>query len=351
MLRHAAGLRHPGVAAAFAAALLFGAGMPMAKLLLDSVGPVMFAGLLYLGSGMGLVLYRRLRRLPAVVLAPQERVVLAASVIVGGVVGPVLLLLGLSRLPASVASLLLNAEGVFTALIAWFVFRENVDRRIALGMLAIVAGATVLSWPSEFELSAPWPSLALLGACLAWGIDNNLTRRLALSDATWIAAVKGLGAGLTNLLLAVALGATLPRFPVVAGAMVLGLATYGVSLALFVIALRHLGTARTGAYFSSAPFFGAALAVTMGEPITLRLMVAGALMGSGLWLHLTEHHLHLHRHPALGHEHAHLHDPHHQHQHDGADGSTTGAHSHWHHHEPQAHAHPHYPDAHHRHEH
>lgn len=181
--------------------------------------------------------------------------------------------------------MLLNAEGVFTALLAWFAFKENFDRRIALGMVAIMAGATVLSWPGEARFSGLWPALAVLGACFAWGIDNNLTRKVSLSDATWIASVKGLVAGSVNLVLAFGLGATVPPLPNLAGAMVLGFFAYGVSLALFVVGLRHLGTARTGAYFSVAPFFGAVLAITLGEPVTLPLIIAGVLMAIGIWLH------------------------------------------------------------------
>jgi drug/metabolite transporter (DMT)-like permease len=177
----------------------------------------------------------------------------AGAIVSGGIVGPVLLMLGLTGMQASGASLLLNAEGVFTALLAWFAFKENFDRRIALGMLAIVTGSMVLSWPGEARFAGVWPALAILGACSAWGIDNNLTRKVSLTDATWIASVKGLVAGSVNLILAMVLGASLPSLPSLTGTMVVGFLAYGVSLALFVVALRHLGTARTGAYFSVAP--------------------------------------------------------------------------------------------------
>lgn len=339
-----------GVGAALAAAVLFGAGTPLAKALLGAVSPWLLAGLLYLGSGLGLALWRTARRAPAVRLARDEWPWLAGAVLAGGVVGPVLLMLGLSAMPASGASLLLNAEGVFTALLAWFVFKENVDRRIALGMLAIVAGAVVLSWPGEARFGAVWPALAVLGACLAWGIDNNLTRKVSLSDATWIAMVKGLVAGSVNLGLALMLGASLPSAATLAGAAVLGFFAYGISLALFVVALRHLGTARTGAYFSVAPFFGAVLAVLgLGEPVTPALLVAGALMALGVWLHLSEHHEHLHTHEAMEHEHEHAHDAHHQHHAPGE--AVPERHSHRHRHDPLTHAHSHFPDQHHRHSH
>jgi drug/metabolite transporter (DMT)-like permease len=344
------GLRKPGVMPALLAAALFGAGTPLAKLLLESVSPWLLAGLLYLGSGVGLTLHRRARRAPAVRLPRHELPWLLGAIGAGGVVGPVLLMLGLSGMPASGASLLLNAEGVFTALLAWFVFKENFDRRIALGMVAIVAGALVLSWPDEARFAGVWSALAVLGACLAWGIDNNLTRKVSLTDATWIAAVKGLVAGLVNLTLAFGVGASLPAWPSLAGAMVVGFLAYGVSLALFVLSLRHLGTARTGAYFSVAPFFGAVLAIALGEPVTVPLLVAGTLMAVGIWLHLTERHGHAHTHEILGHEHDHMHDEHHQHCHDPS--VTPGsAHRHWHRHEPLTHTHEHFPDAHHRHKH
>ncbi|MFN0182261.1 MAG: DMT family transporter [Aquabacterium sp.] len=343
-------LVHPGVAAALAAAALFGAGTPLAKQLLGTVDPWLLAGLLYLGSGVGLALWRLLSRAVPVKLPADQRVWLAGAVVAGGILGPLLLMFGLSRMPASGASLLLNAEGVFTALLAWFAFKENFDRRIALGMVAIVAGALVLSWPGDARMGEAWPALAVLGACAAWAVDNNLTRKVALADATWIASVKGLVAGSVNLALGLAIGASLPPVPWLAGAMLLGLAAYGISLTLFVVALRHLGTARTGAYFSVAPFFGAALAVAwLGEPVTPGLLLAGALMAIGVWLHLTEEHVHAHTHDAEEHEHEHEHDAHHQHEHAGA--LVAGRHSHRHRHEPLTHTHAHFPDAHHRHRH
>ena len=342
-------LRNPGVLAALAAAVLFGAGTPVAKLLLDDVSPWMLAGLLYLGSGVGLGLYRLIRRPARVRLTRRELVPLGGAVFFGGMVGPVLLMFGLIGMPASGASLLLNAEGVTTALLAWFVFRENFDRRIALGMAAIVAGAVVLSWPGQPDFAGIWPTLAILGACLAWGIDNNLTRQVALHDATWLAAVKGLVAGPVNLALAFALGASLPPLMNVGAAMLTGLFAYGISLVLFIVALRHIGTARAGAYFSIAPFFGAVLAIAMGDPVTIPLIIAGALMALGVWLHLTERHEHPHTHEPFAHDHWHTHpDEHHDHEH--AEPVPDGTrHRHAHAHAELTHTHEHYPGSHHRH--
>lgn len=344
------GLRQPGVLAPLTAAILFGAGTPLAKQLLNTVSPWLLAGLLYLGSGVGLALYRLITRPPAVRLPRNELLWLIGAITSGGIIAPVLLMVGLTGMPASGASLLLNAEGVFTALLAWFAFKENFDRRIALGMIVIVAGAAILTWPGEARFAGLWPTLAILGACFAWGIDNNLTRKVSLTDATWIASVKGLIAGMVNLSLAFALGATLPPLTNLAGALLVGFFAYGVSLALFVIGLRHLGTARTGAYFSIAPFLGAILAVAMGDAVTLPLIVAGLLMAIGIWLHLTEQHEHLHHHDDLIHEHEHLHDEHHQHSHD-CPVSPGVPHKHSHQHQPLEHSHPHFPDSHHRHKH
>lgn len=341
----------PGIYAALGAAALFGGGTPLAKLLLGNVNPWVLAALFYLGSGIGLWLYRALRQSAPATLAANEWPWLGGAIFSGGVVGPVLLMYGLTHMPASGASLLLNAESVFTALIAWMAFKENVDRRIAFGMLAIVIGAVILNWPESTSIANVAPALAVLGACLAWGIDNNLTRRVSLNDATWIAAMKGLVAGSVNLALALGIGAALPSIPFILGAAVVGFGAYGVSLALFVVGLRHLGTARTGAYFSVAPFFGAVIAVPLlGEAVTPALVLAGLAMGLGVWLHLTESHHHVHAHEPLEHEHAHQHDAHHRHPH-VAGMTTDGVHRHRHTHEPMTHDHAHFPDAHHRHPH
>ncbi|WP_304351474.1 DMT family transporter [Comamonas testosteroni] len=344
-------LANRGVVAALSAAVLFGAGTPAVKMLLEHASPWLMAGILYLGSGIGLLIYRLVTQAPAVALKRNEMGWLAGAVVAGGMMGPLLLMTGLSGMAATDASLLLNAEGVLTAVLAWFVFKENFDRRIALGMVAIVAGAIVLSWPSQTGTASLWPTLAVLGACLSWAIDNNLTRKVSIADASFIAMMKGLAAGATNLLLALATGAVWPLPGVVALGTVIGFLSYGTSLVLFVIALRYLGTARTGAYFSIAPFFGAVLAIAfLGEPASPRLLVAGVLMGIGVWLHLTETHQHEHTHELLEHSHEHEHDEHHQHVH--ADGSMpTGKHAHLHTHEPMTHTHEHFPDIHHQHDH
>ncbi len=346
-----------GVWAALGSAFLFGAGTPLAKWLLDQMSPWMLAGLLYLGSGIGLGIYRLLRGSVTPRLNPSEMRWLMAAVVCGGGIAPVLLMFGLSAMPSSHAALLLNAEAVLTTLLAWAVFKENLGKRIALGMAAIVAGALLLSWPQSEVLKGVqpeslWPALAVLLACLFWALDNNFTRKVALAGASWVACVKGLVAGVSNLLLAFALGATLPDLSKIPVAMLVGFLAYGVSLALFVVALRHLGASRAGAYFSTAPFVGALFSVLfLAEPVSWQLLVAASLMALGIWLHLTEHHGHTHQHEVLEHEHQHSHDEHHAHQHEGVLAVLAGPHSHRHRHEPLEHSHPHYPDAHHRHPH
>ncbi len=338
-----------GIFAALAAALLFGASTPLAKLLLGEASPWLLAGLLYLGSGLGLAAVLLFKRSPSASIPGREKLALAGAILAGGVIGPLLLMWALARMPASSAALLLNAEAVFTALVAWFAFRENFDRRIALGMVLIVAGAAVLSGASQ--AASLVPSLAVLGACLAWALDNNLTRKVSLADPRIVAMTKGLVAGTTNTALALAAGASLPSAPILGSALVVGWLGYGVSLVLFVVALRELGTARTGAYFATAPFAGAVLAVlVLGEPVTAALFAAGALMAAGVWLHVTERHTHLHTHEPLEHTHEHEHDEHHRHEHEPPVPPGT-RHTHVHRHERLTHEHAHYPDAHHRHGH
>jgi drug/metabolite transporter (DMT)-like permease len=345
-----------GAGLAILSAALFGASTPFAKLLIGGgADPWLLAALLYLGSGLGLGLVQLMRRLigAEAAEAPLRRADLpwlGLIVLSGGVIGPGLLMAGLATSSASSTSLLLNLEGLATMSIAWVVFRENVDRRLLLGAAAILAGAVVLSWqgrPGGLGLA----SFAIVGACVAWGIDNNLTRKLSGGDPVQIAAIKGAVAGATNLVLALAAGAHLPAAGIVGSAAVVGFLGYGVSLVLFVLALRGLGSARTSAYFSTAPFIGAVLAIAMfGEPMTPVLAAAGALMAVGLYLHLAERHEHEHEHEAIEHEHRHVHDAHHQHAHDPA--TPAGEpHTHRHRHLPIVHAHPHYPDLHHRHRH
>lgn len=339
---------------AIVAAGLFGASTPLAKLLLGDVPPVLLGGLLYLGSGLGLSLFRVLRDRgwTATGMRREDWPWLLGAILFGGVLGPVALMYGLTRVSGSAASLMLNLESVLTAVLAWVVFKENADKRIVWGMLAIVAGGAVLSWQPDTTGKSSLTGLgAITLACLCWAIDNNLTRKVSAADPVFIAGSKGLLAGVVNSTIALMLGARLPGLEATLLAMTAGLLGYGISLVMFVLALRGLGTARTGAYFSTAPFIGSTLSlVFLGEAASPAFWAASALMGIGVWLHLTETHEHEHTHAPLEHSHAHVHDEHHQHAHDpGID--TAEPHAHWHRHAPISHKHPHYPDIHHQHSH
>ncbi|MBE2242601.1 MAG: DMT family transporter [Burkholderiaceae bacterium] len=343
---------------ALAAALLFGASTPLAKLLTGDVQPLLLAGLLYLGSGIGLgaVLLVRALRAPAVGstmrLARGDMPWLAGAIVFGGLLGPALLMWGLTQTDAASASLLLNVEGVLTAVIAWVVFKENADRQVVLGMVAIVAGGALLSWgPQAAAASRPAGALLIAGACLCWAIDNNLTRKVSANDPMLVACLKGLIAGACNTALALGSGAGLPPAGPTAAALIVGFLGYGLSLTLFVVGLRTLGTARTGAYFSVAPLFGVIVSLVLWpQPPSMPFWVAAALMSLGVWLHVRERHSHVHTHLPLEHAHRHRHDEHHRHRHDVSwDGKEP--HAHPHRHEALTHEHPHYPDIHHRHSH
>ena len=339
-------MRRRAIAYALLSAALFGASTPLAKLLLGATSPLLLAGLLYLGAGVGLLIWSRGRLKP---IARGDVPWLAAAVAAGGIAGPALLMFGLARTDAATASLLLNLEAVFTAAIAWVAFRENVDRRVFAGMVAIVAGGALLSFEGTPHLQSGM--LLIAAACFAWAMDNNFTRRISAGDAVTLACIKGLVAGSANLLFALVQGAALPAPGIVAAAGVVGLFGYGVSLALFIVALRELGTARTAAYFSVAPFFGAALAlIVLGGTAGWAFWGAALLMALGVWLHLSERHRHAHVHAPMAHEHEHVHDEHHRHAHEFAwDGSEP--HTHPHRHAALSHSHSHHPDLHHRHSH
>ncbi len=351
-------MNRSAVVLALLSAALFGVSTPAAKVLLGTTHPAVLAGLLYCGAGVGIAIVRRIGRSASVQAGRSEAALgrsdvpyLAGAIVAGGIAGPILLMAGLQRTDASAASLLLTLEGVATALMAWFVFHENFDRRIALGMACLVAGAVVLSWTGRPEMSGILGPLAIVGACVAWGLDNNLTRKVSLANPLQIVELKGLIAGPVNLALGLATGGQLPALSVASVAGLVGFLGYGVSLVLFVYALRHLGTARTGAYFSTAPFLGAIAAlVLLREPLTVQLLAAGVLMAIGVWLHLTEHHEHEHVHGPMEHAHSHVHDEHHQHEH-AAEDPPGEPHTHAHRHTRLRHRHPHVPDMHHQHKH
>lgn len=347
-----------GATSALVAAVLFGLSTPVAKQLVGSIDILMLAGLLYLGSGVGLSLWYGLRRrfmthahAHEAGLRRHDLPWLVGAVVLGGILGPILLLYGLMSIEASTAALLLNLEGALTALAAWLFFREHYGLRLLLGMGLVTAGGVLLAWPAAAAPLVSSGVLAIAGACLVWAIDNNFTRRIAAADPVQIAAIKGTAAGGVNLSLAYMFDSPWPVVTAAAAAMLVGFVGYGASLALFVRALRQLGAARTAAYFSIAPFLGAAFAIVwLNETTGGYFWAAAVLMAAGVWLHLSEHHDHWHAHVGYVHDHAHGPDPHHRHIHDFPwDGKRP--HSHPHVHEPLTHSHPHAPDLHHRHRH
>jgi len=343
----------PATLAAFGAAFLFGSSTPFAKQLVGNVSPLLLAGLLYLGSGIGLALARLIknRGWRSSGLLKNEWIWLGGTIGFGGMLAPTLLMTGLIQMTAATASLLLNLETVLTAVLAWIFFKEHTDRRIMFGMLLIVIGGAVLAWPSQITKQNWLGSLAIIGACFCWAIDNNLTRKISSADSLFIAGSKGLIAGIVNIILGLTMGLTFPDWSKISYALLVGFLGYGVSLVLFILALRGLGTARTGAYFSTAPFIGAAIAIVFfNAPTSTVFWISAILMGIGVCIHLTEAHEHTHTHEPLFHNHRHIHDEHHQHLHDFPwDGKEPHAHPHQH--EPITHSHHHYPDIHHRHKH
>lgn len=341
--------RTRGAANGLAAAALFGASTPIAKLLLPGFGPLALASLLYLGAGLALLAPPLLRGSPEARLRREDAPRLALIAVLGGIVGPVLLLTGLARLPAITSSLLLNLEAPFTMLLAIVLFREHLGGR-ALGSSALViAGAVVLGLGSDALRVDLGGMLAITAACLCWAVDNNLTQGLSIRDPVALVRAKTLGAGALSLGLALVAGQSFPGAGAIAGALLLGSLSYGLSIVLDTRALRLLGAAREAAFFATAPFVGAVLSVPLlGErPTWIDAAGAGGMVLGVLFL-LREEHDHLHTHVELEHEHLHVHDEHHDHPHGG---SSAEPHAHPHRHEPITHAHAHVSDVHHRHPH
>jgi len=340
-----------------AAAALFGVSTPLAKLLLPGTGPLALASLLYLGAGLGLVVYgaavRAVSRRPSheASLRREDLPIIAGIVLAGGVLAPVLMLDGLSRISAVSASLLLNLEAPFTILLALIVFGEHLGVRAGLACLLVLAGAVALTYqPGEWRVGT-LGAFEIAGACLLWGLDNNLTQRLSLRDPVAIVTVKALGAGTCTLFLAWAASAPWPGFGAISAAGAVGAVCYGLSLVLDTYALRLLGAAREAAWFSTAPFAGALGAVALlGERLRPADLAAMALMVAGAVLLLRERHRHAHAHEEMTHDHLHVHDEHHRHEHPGG-AEVVEPHSHPHRHASLVHDHPHVPDMHHHHAH
>jgi drug/metabolite transporter (DMT)-like permease len=340
----------PGLLRGLGAALLFGLSTPVAKRLLPGTGPFTLAALLYLGSGVGFLLLGRL--LPRSGEAPLRRSdapLLAAVTASGGVVAPVLLMVGLSRLDGTTASLLLNLELPLTIALAVGLFGEHLGGRELAGAAAVVAGSVLLGWGGGGAKADLLGTLAVAGATLGWALDNNLSQRLALRDPVAVVRVKTVVAGAVNVLLALLARERFPGAPAVAATLVTGFLGYGVSIVLHMLAIRELGAARQGTLFATAPFAGALAALPiLGERLSPRQLVAGAVMAIGVAAMIRARHRHSHAHEPMEHEHLHVHDEHHRHPHEPA---ASGPHSHPHRHGPLVHEHEHTPDPHHRHGH
>jgi len=335
-----------GAVLGLGSALLFGLGAPVSKLLLPRTQPLTLAALLYFGAGAAF-LVARARRSEAP-LTRADAPVLAAAVIAGAALGPVLMLWGLARVSGLGGSLLLNLEAPFTIALAVLAFGEHLSRREALAAAVIVAGAALLGARGDWSGSG-LGAAAIALACACWALDNNLAARLALKDPVRVLRIKALCAGALNLALSFALGQSLPPIAACAAALALGSVSYGASLLLYLRAQRVLGAARQGALFAAAPFAGAAAAVPLlGDRPAPLDVVAAVIMALGVAALLRAKHAHLHTHQPLEHDHLHVHDAHHQHAHDGP---LTEPHSHAHRHDALTHAHAHVSDAHHRHPH
>lgn len=333
------------------AAASFGLSAPVAKRLLADLSPQQLAGLLYVGAGVALTVYRGLRR--ATDEAPLQRSdapTLTLLVLCGGIAGPLLMLFGLQRTTAVTGSLLLNLEAPFTIALAVLLFGEHLGRRAAMAIVLVLAGVAVLGFHGGSQGTDLIGAALLAAACAAWALDNNLTQRLSLRDPIAIVRVKTLVAGGANLTIGVLLGGW-PDVRVVAIAMTLGAVSYGASVVLDAYALRLIGAAREAAYFATAPFMGAlASTVVVGERIAVSDAIAMAVMAGGIALLLRERHGHTHVHEPIEHLHVHVHDEHHRHEHDAAD-PPGEPHAHTHTHARLEHDHEHVPDLHHRHEH
>ena len=339
-----------GAALALAAAVLFGASTPLVQLYGAGLGAFTTAALLYAGAAVvGALSRKHIGREARLQRTDAPRLLAMAGL--GAVIGPVALAWGLQRTSGTSASLMLTLEAAFTAVLAWWLYRETIGRRVWAALALLLGGGALLVLDQGAIGGArPWGLLAVLMATAAWGVDNTLSRALAERDPGQVVLVKSALGAASTALLALALRETAPGWTAALALLAVGAAGYGLSLRLYLLAQRAFGAARTGSVFAFAPFIGAALALALGERSASPLLVAGsALMLLGVVFHLSESHLHEHEHEALDHEHAHGHDDgHHDHVHDPV---PVGRHSHPHHHAPLRHDHPHVPDAHHAHRH
>ncbi|MDA8414269.1 MAG: EamA family transporter [Desulfobacteraceae bacterium] len=349
------GLMH-GPLLATLSAVLFGISPALCKLVIGEMSPILLAGLLYLGSGIGLSFVLVRQRINIIRetrgISRLHRLKLLCAVLAGGVIAPLCLVYGIKHGKASEVALLLNLETVATTIIAWRIFKEQVSRNVWAGKVLIVLAASVIILKSPEGLAFSASGILVVLACIFWGIDNNLTRDVDELPATALAAIKGYGAGLFNIILAAVLGFGTFEAYQIGGALLIGALSYGTSLVFFIGALRKIGSARSSTFFAIGPFIGVLTSlILLHEQPPAFFWLAAALMLAGVLCLYRERHEHPHAHGALTHRHQHTHDQdeHHRHLHDEKDNSEP--HDHYHVHERLTHRHVHWPDTHHRHGH
>jgi Permeases of the drug/metabolite transporter (DMT) superfamily len=344
---------------ALLAALLFGLSTPLSKLLLGQIEPIPLAAFLYIGSGTGLLLLKALQYIAGnrtkneAPLSVRDIPWLSGAILFGGIIAPIVLMLSLKKTPASTAALLLNFEGAGTAIIAYFLFKESIGKRVWIAIGCVTTASILLSYDFSNQWGFSLGALGIICACFCWGIDNNFTRNISLKDPISIVLIKGFGAGFFSLFLSLMLKDPLPDFKTMLIAMLLGFFSYGISIVLYVLALRSLGSSRTSVFFGTAPFIGAALSfIICHDALNIMMIISLPIMVGGAILLLREDHVHKHIHQPIVHEHRHNHfDGHHNHTHLPGEIPSNGYHSHMHTHEFMEHEHPHNPDMHHRHSH
>ncbi len=341
------------------ASILFGASAPITKILLGEIEPIPLAALLYGGSGIGLLIFQfvnsmiKKEKIAEAPLKKKDFIWLSGAIVAGGIIAPIILLSGLKITPASTASLLLNFEGVATTIIAIVFFKENVGKQLLSAVALITIASVLLSWDFKNQWGLSIGALGIILACICWGIDNNFTRNISSKNPFSIVSIKGVASGLVSFMLSIILKSKMPDLKITVIAMVIGFFCYGLSIVLYVFAMRDLGSARTSALYGSAPFVGSILSfILLGDIPGNMFFIAAPIMLIGAILLLKEEHSHAHIHELVQHEHRHKHpDIHHEHEHIDGQTITNGYHSHYHTHKLVEHTHTHFPDINHRHAH
>lgn len=323
---------------AILAAALYAINIPLSKLLLVAVQPTMMAAFLYLGAGIGLFLLGTVSREQGEKLTKAE-FPYTLGMIVLDIAAPILLMLGLQYTNSANASLLNNFEIVATSLIAFFVFREALSKRLALAILLVTAASIVLTFEGTGSFRFNRGSLLVLGAACCWGLENNCTRMLSSKSSVQITTIKGIFSGLGSLIVALVTGEQIPGILWIFAVMVLGFVAYGLSINFYIKAQKELGAAKTSAYYSIAPFLGVLFGVLfLRETLDVRFFIGLAIMIVATVLMVKDtialQHTHAHSH---SHTHAHAHGdlihthPHeHVHSHTHIHGEDESAHGHTH---------------------